>query len=136
MKSVGEVMAIGRTFEEAIQKAVRMLDIGSEGLVCNDFSYDIEEELTNPTDERLFAVVAAMKGGYSIDDIHKRTGIDEWFLYKIRNIIETEKELAVVAAAKKELSQELLRKAKQHGFSDRQIAAITSKKGIEIRQLR
>ncbi|MBI2581437.1 carbamoyl-phosphate synthase (glutamine-hydrolyzing) large subunit, partial [Candidatus Woesearchaeota archaeon] len=132
MKSVGEVMAIGRTFEEAIQKAVRMLDIGAEGLVCNDFSHDIEEELTNPTDERLFAVVAAMKNGYSVDEIHKRTGIDEWFLYKIRNVIEVEKELA----AAKDITLQLLKKAKQHGFSDRQIAIIGGREESEIRQLR
>ncbi len=136
MKSVGEVMAIGRTFEEAAQKAVRMLDIGAEGLVCNDFSYGIEEELANPTDERLFAVVAAIKKGYSVEEVHKRTGIDEWFLYKIRNIIDTEKELAAAAAAKEGLSQELLRRAKQHGFSDQQISAIAKTTANEIRQLR
>ncbi|MBI2176060.1 carbamoyl-phosphate synthase (glutamine-hydrolyzing) large subunit [Candidatus Woesearchaeota archaeon] len=134
MKSVGEVMAIGRTFEEAMQKAVRMLDIGAHGLVGNGFSYDFEEELTNPTDERLFAVVAAMKNGYTVEEIHKRTGIDEWFLYKIRNILEVEGEL--IAAAKKELPLQLLKKAKQNGFSDKQIAIITKKTANEIRQLR
>ncbi len=132
MKSVGEVMAIGRTFEEAIQKAVRMLDIGAHGLVGNDFGYDIEEELANPTDEKLFAVVAAMKNGYSVEQIHKKTGIDEWFLYKIRNVIELEKELA----AEKEITPQLLKKAKQHGFSDKQIAIISGGKENEIRQLR
>ncbi len=136
MKSVGEVMAIGRTFEEAIQKAVRMLDIGAEGLVCNDFSYDIEEELTNPTDERLFAVVAAMKKGYTTEDIHKRTGIDKWFLYKILNIIQTEKELIAAAAENKELEPQLLKKAKQLGYSDKQIAIITKTTANEVRQLR
>lgn len=132
MKSVGEVMAIGRTFEEAMQKAVRMLDIGAHGLVGNDFSYDIDEELANPTDERLFAVVAAMKEGRSIEETHKRTGIDEWFLYKIMNVIEAEKELA----AAKGITPQLLKKAKQHGFSDKQIAIISGREESEIRQLR
>ncbi len=134
MKSVGEVMAIGRTFEEAIQKAVRMLDIGFHGLVGNDFHYDFEEELNNPTDERLFAVVAAMKNGYTVEQVHKKTGIDGWFLYKIANVIATEEELA--AAAKREVSQPLLKKAKQGGFSDKQIAVITKTTANEIRQLR
>ncbi len=132
MKSVGEVMAIGRTFEEAIQKAVRMLDIGAHGLVGNDYSYDIEQELTNPTDERLFAVVAAMKNGYTIEQIHKRTGVDEWFLYKIGNVVEAEKELA----AAEEVTPQLLKKAKQNGFSDKQIAIIGGREESEIRQLR
>ncbi len=134
MKSVGEVMAIGRNFEETIQKAIRMLDIGAYGLVCNDFDYNIEEELTNPTDERLFAVVSAMKSGYSVEDIHKRTGVDEWFLCKILNITTLERELA--AAAGKELKPDLLKKAKQNGFSDKQLAIITKTTVNEVRQLR
>jgi len=135
MKSVGEVMAIGRNFEETIQKAIRMLDIGALGLVCNDFEYDIEEELNNPTDERLFAVVEAMKKGQSVDDIHKKTGIDEWFLYKIMNIITLEREIAA-ARNGLTLAPELLKKAKQNGFSDRQVAIITRRKESDITQLR
>ncbi len=150
MKSVGEVMAIGRTFEEAVQKAVRMLDIGAYGLVGNKEitakgkrgsrgkadagGYDIEEELTHPTDERIFAIVDAMKEGYSVERIHEMTGIDEWFLCRIRNVLRTGEELA--AATANELPPQLLKKAKQQGFGDRQIAKITGSHANSIRALR
>src|SRR3989338_7007170 len=125
MKSVGEVMAIGRTFEEALQKAVRMLDIGAYGLVGNKEQaklqgYDIKEELANPTDERLFVIVEAMKEGYGVEQIHKMTGIDEWFLHKLNNVISVGEQLS----ATKNLTPQLLKTAKQNGFSDRQIAKI------------
>jgi len=99
MKSVGEVMAIGRTFEEALQKAVRMLDIGKIGLVANNDDDEpepleaIKDCLKNPTDERLFKIVKAMKMGMSIREIYRLSGIDPWFLYKIKNIINMEKRL-------------------------------------------
>jgi carbamoyl-phosphate synthase large subunit len=133
MKSVGEVMAIGRTFEEAMQKALRMLDIGARGLVANDFDgYDIDDELANPTDERVFAVVEAIKKGLSVDEIHEKSGIDKWFLYKIKNVVEIEKELSESA----ELSSKFLRKAKQSGFGDKQIGIIVGKTEQEVRKLR
>ncbi len=128
MKSVGEVMAVGRTFEEAMQKALRMLDIRAHGLVGNDFNYDLEKELNSPTDERIFAVVDALKKGYSPDDIHKRTGIDKWYLHKFSNIIETEKQLV-----NSSLSPGLLLKAKQQGFGDKQLSVIT---GIQLEDIR
>ncbi len=155
MKSVGEVMAIGRTFEEAIQKAVRMLDIGAYGVVGNTekqgpgkltkrgsrgkatifsegASYDIEEELSNPTDERLFVIVEALKEGYTAEEINKHAGIDKWFIHKIKNIIEVEDELTAAA----ELPKELLKRAKQAGFSDRQIAKAVGSKANDVRALR
>ncbi len=122
MKSVGEVMAIGRKFEEALQKAVRMLDIGAQGLVCNDFRYDVEKELQQPTDERLFAVVEAIKRGYSCDEIGKLTGIDKWFLYKIRNVVEMEEKLR--NSSFDGAGREMLLEAKQAGFSDKQLSLI------------
>ncbi len=136
MKSVGEVMAIGRTFEEAMQKAVRMLDIRAHGLVGNDFEFDVQKELSAATDERVFAIVQALKDGYSADEIHKRTGIDKWFIYKIENVIETERELVAVAAKNDEISSDLLKKAKQQGFSDKQLSIILGMDYLEVRQLR
>lgn len=125
MKSVGEVMAIGRKFEEAIQKAMRMLDIGVEGLTASRTRVEFEEletALREPTEERMFAVVQALKQGYSVDWIYSLTHINKWFLYKIQNIVEIEKKIASTSA--KKFSKELLLEAKQHGFSDRQIANI------------
>src|SRR5262249_745665 len=92
MKSVGEGMGIGRKFEEGLEKAVRMLDIGVGGLVGNQsfrFS-DLDKELSEPTHERIFAVPEAIKQGYSIDRIHELSRIDKWFLYKIKNVVEIE----------------------------------------------
>lgn len=134
MKSVGEVMAIGRKFEEAIQKAMRMLDIGVEGITASrtkvEFD-DLEEALSHPTEERMFAVAQALKQGYSVDWIHSLTHINKWFLYKIQNIIEIEKKIAT-----SRLTKELLLEAKQHGFSDRQIANIINKDAHDIYLLR
>lgn len=135
MKSVGEVMAIGRKFEEAIQKAMRMLDIGVEGLTASrtKIEFDnLEEALSHPTEERMFAVVQAFKKGYSVDWIHSLTHINKWFLYKIQNIVEIEKKIA----ASNKLTKELLLEAKQHGFSDRQIANILNKDAHDIYLLR
>ncbi|MCX7797754.1 MAG: carbamoyl-phosphate synthase (glutamine-hydrolyzing) large subunit [Melioribacter sp.] len=135
MKSVGEVMAIGRKFEEAIQKAMRMLDIGVEGLTASRTKIEfenLEEALSHPTEERMFAVVQALKKGYSVDWIHSLTHINKWFLYKIQNIVEIEKK---IASAPK-LTKELLLEAKQHGFSDRQIANILNKDAHDIYLLR
>src|SRR3989339_868320 len=136
MKSVGEVMAIGRKFEEAIQKAMRMLDIGVEGLTASRTKVEfeeLEEALRNPTEERMFAVVQALKQGYSVDWVHSLTHINKWFLYKIQNIVDIEKK---VSATKGKLSKELLIEAKQHGFSDRQIANVIGKDAHDIYMLR
>jgi len=134
MKSVGEVMAIGRRFEEAIQKGLRMLEIGAEGLTSGTEIHfeDLEEELRSPSDERIFAVYQAFKNGMTIDRIHELSHIDQWFLAKIENVVSLENELAFVTvraepveartAACIAVSADLLRRAKCMGFSDRQIA--------------
>jgi carbamoyl-phosphate synthase large subunit len=137
MKSVGEVMAIGRKFEETIQKAMRMLDIGVEGLTASRTKVEfeeLEEALKNPTEERMFAVVQALKQGYSVDWVHKLTHINKWFLFKIQNIVDIEKKVA--ASNGKKLSPELLLEAKQHGFSDRQIANVMGKDAHDVYLLR
>lgn len=123
MKSVGEVMAIGRTFEEAIQKGLRMIGQGMHGFVGNhDMNIaDIDRELRQPTDKRIFVIAKAMQQGYSVDRIHELTKIDRWFLYKLQNIIDTHSELAQYDSLD-ELPADLLRQAKQQGFSDFQVA--------------
>jgi carbamoyl-phosphate synthase large subunit len=95
MKSVGEVMAIARTFEEALQKSIRMIDLGMNGLVCNNLSFDdLDKELSQPTDKRMFAIAEALKKGYTIEKIHDLTKINPWFLYKIKNIVDIKKKLS------------------------------------------
>jgi carbamoyl-phosphate synthase large subunit len=124
MKSVGEIMAIGRNFEETLQKALRMLGTGLNGLVCNDMVFeDLEKELKQPTDERILAIAKAIERGYSIDKIYSMSKINRWFLYKMKNIIDTEKK---IKRAKKlaSVSKELMVEAKRNGFSDKQIGII------------
>ena len=141
MKSVGEVMAIGRTFEEALQKAVRMLDIGKIGLVANNGDDEpeplsvIKDCLRNPTDERLFKIVKAMKMGMSIKEIYRLSGIDPWFLYKIKNIIEMEKKLKKLKLHD-EKAPEIIKEAKRLGFSDAQIAKCMGISEEEVRYFR
>ena len=133
MKSVGEVMAIAKTFEEAIQKAVRMVDIGREltdELNIND-SEKIRAELANPTDERLFYVVEAIRKGISIEEIYRLSGIDPFFLKPLKGIVDLEDFLK-----KSELSQENLKKAKLLGFSDKRLGKLFGKNEAEIRALR
>ncbi|MBI4153229.1 carbamoyl-phosphate synthase (glutamine-hydrolyzing) large subunit, partial [Candidatus Woesearchaeota archaeon] len=136
MKSVGEVMAIGRTFEETIQKAVRMLGIGVQGLLTDIKFQNIENELKNPTDKRLYAIAEALHQGITVDRIHELTKIDRWFLYKIQNVIETAQFISQQSADA--IAPSLLRRAKQQGFSDIQIAHLLglNDKGLSIRQLR
>ena len=134
MKSVGEVMAIGRTFEEALQKAVRMLDIGAHGLVCNDFSFDVEKELACPSDERLFAVVEALKRGYGCDEVCKLTGINEWFLHKIKNVLDVESRLQ--ACGFENVDRKLLLDAKKLGFSDKQLSLIFCNSYLDVKKKR
>jgi carbamoyl-phosphate synthase large subunit len=135
MKSVGEVMAIARTYEEALQKAIRMLDVGINGLVCNDLTFnDLNKELKEPTDKRMFAIAEAIKKGYSIEKINKLTKIDCWFLYKIKNIVDIERRLHGLKL--KNLSFNMLKEAKQKGFSDIQIAFLTNCNELDIRKKR
>jgi carbamoyl-phosphate synthase large subunit len=134
MKSVGEVMAVGRTFEEALQKAIRMLQVGMYGVVSNDISFDdLERELKSPTDRRIFAIAEAI-GRYSVDEIHELTDIDRWFLYKIKNIVDLKE--AMCQQDIRDLSREQIVRAKQHGFSDKQIALLYGKEELEIRKWR
>ena len=127
MKSVGEVMAIGRTFEEAIQKGLRMIGQGMHGFVENKelVISDIDKALREPTDKRIFVISKAFRAGYTIDQVHELTKIDKWFLQKLMNIMKTSEELHSWGNNHKQiadLSNELLRKAKVQGFSDFQNA--------------
>jgi len=135
MKSVGEVMAIGRSYEEVLQKAIRMLDIGVDGLVCNNLKFkDLDIELKEPTDKRMFAIAEAIKRGYSIEKIYQLSKVDPWFLYKMRNIVEIERKLQQYQI--KELPENLLKEAKQKGFSDIQIATLTQTDELAMREKR
>ncbi|MCM1316637.1 MAG: carbamoyl-phosphate synthase (glutamine-hydrolyzing) large subunit [Bacteroides sp.] len=131
MKSVGEVMAIGRTFEEAIQKGLRMIGQGMHGFVENkDIKIDnIDKALTAPTDKRIFVIAKAMAQGYTVDRIHDLTKIDKWFLYRLQNIMQTADELEKYDTLET-LPADLLRQAKQQGFSDFQIARSVFKGGM------
>ena len=127
MKSVGEVMAIGRTFEEAIQKGLRMIGQGMHGFVENKelVISDIDKALREPTDKRIFVISKAFRAGYTIDQVHELTKIDKWFLQKLMNIMKTSEELHSWGNNHKQIADlpnELLREAKVQGFSDFQIA--------------
>ncbi|WP_374956790.1 carbamoyl-phosphate synthase (glutamine-hydrolyzing) large subunit [Butyricimonas virosa] len=127
MKSVGEIMAIGRSFEEAIQKGIRMIGQGMHGFVGNVLKIkDIDEELVNPTDSRIFAIAGAFDKGYSVEKIHELTKIDHWFLQRLENIHLLKEELSKFDK-ETNVSESLLRKAKQYGFSDFQIGRLTVK---------
>ncbi len=135
MKSVGEVMAVARNFEEALQKSIRMLDLGMNGLVCNNLSFDnLDEELGRPTDKRMFAIAEAFKKGYTIDEIYNLTKVNPWFLYKIKGIVDIEKKLKKYNLTS--LPIYLLKEAKCKGFSDKQIAFATESMEFNIRQKR
>ena len=135
MKSVGEVMAIGRKFEEALQKALRMISTGLKGLTGNDIYFqDLDTELRNPTDQRIVAIALAFMKGYSADRIYDLSKIDRWFLYKIRHVVEEEKKLRKNSLGS--LSKENLLHAKQLGFSDVQLAQILKASESEVRKLR
>ncbi|MGQ9643901.1 MAG: carbamoyl-phosphate synthase (glutamine-hydrolyzing) large subunit [Ignavibacterium sp.] len=140
MKSVGEVMSLGRSFEEALQKAIRMLDVGMKGFTGNNLQFDdIEKELREPTDKRIFAIAEALMQGYSIDRIHELTKITKWFLYKMKNIVDTEIKLKNLRGSKNLegcLTEEIVREAKQNGFSDLQIAQLVNSDELTIRNYR
>ena len=137
MKSVGEVMAVGRTFEESLQKAIRMLDIGNDGLVLNRTNgkkyteEDIEYKLSHHDDQILYNVAIALKMGISVNKIYKLSAIDPWFIEKIQNIVDTEAKLQ-----ESELNESMMWEAKKMGFSDKQIAKSKNKDPDEIRQIR
>ena len=128
MKATGEVMAIGRTFEEAIQKAIRSLDMGHDGFEYVEYT---EDDLANPTDERLFQLYSAIKDGMDLDNIQKLTNIDKFFLYKIRNIVNFENEVT----EEKLNDADFLRKAKQMGCSNKRLATLSNQTEEYIRNL-
>jgi carbamoyl-phosphate synthase large subunit len=135
MKSVGEVMSLGRSFEEVLQKAIRMLDVGMNGFVCNDIEFNnIDKELAEPTDKRIFAIASALQQGYNIERIHELTKISKWFLFKMKNIVNAEKKLA--GKSLNEIDYNFLKDAKQKGFSDKQIGLLTNLNALDIRELR
>ncbi len=145
MKSVGETMAIGRTFKESFQKALRGLEVGSFGLGCdgkdlwntpNQPSNDeIRAKLATPNADRPWFIRYAMKAGMTVDEIHRLTQIDPWFLNEIAEIVSVEEELRASADAA-HVSDELLRHAKRHGFSDRQLSTIWNCSEIDVRTMR
>ncbi len=143
MKSVGEVMSIGRTFEEVLQKAVRMLDIGMKGFVANNLEpiEDVNElkyTLRNPTDLRLFRIAEAIKRGISIDEIYRLSRVDKWFLYKLKNIVDLNRQIKDIELLESDDDEKKywLERAKRFGFSDGQIAKIMGVDTIFIRQMR
>ncbi|MFH1239823.1 MAG: carbamoyl-phosphate synthase (glutamine-hydrolyzing) large subunit [Candidatus Diapherotrites archaeon] len=135
MKSVGEVMSIGRNFEETIQKAVRMLN-NVRGLSNNIFTFkNLERNLKQPTDRRLFAIINALHSGMTIDKLYKLTKVDKWFLYKLKNIVEMEKHIKKKGKLS-EISKEELLEIKKLGFSDKQIGEFVSANENEVRTAR
>ena len=128
MKSVGEIMSIGRSFEEIIQKGLRMIGQGMHGFVGNDHTKfeNLDEELANPTDLRIFSIASALEEGYSIERIHELTKIDPWFLGKLKNIVDYKAKLSTYNKIE-DLPEDVLRQAKVLGFSDFQIARFVLK---------
>ena len=140
MKSVGEVMSIGRSFEEALQKALRMTGIGAPGLAgedvfCGSGGSNIKEALVKPTDRRIFVIYRALSEGWSAERIHRLTKIDPWFLHTIAHVLETERVLRE-RKGESQLDRELLVKAKQQGFSDERIGELLGLREQDIRSLR
>ena len=145
MKSVGEVMAIGRTFEEVIQKGLRMIGQGMHGFIENKRTKvaDLEKALKEPTDKRIFVIESAFREGYTVDQIHELTKIDKWFLYKLQNIVNTALKLEKYDTLDS-LPADLLRQAKREGFSDFQVARAVLKErmtdaekaNLDVRHLR
>uniref|UniRef100_A0A668VLB0 Multifunctional protein CAD n=1 Tax=Oreochromis aureus TaxID=47969 RepID=A0A668VLB0_OREAU len=135
MKSVGEVMAIGRSFEEAFQKALRMVDEN-----CVGFDHTIkpvsEKELQTPTDKRIFVLAAAFKAGYTVEKLYELTKIDRWFLHKMKNIADHELLLETYNQDESTMPPEVMLKAKQLGFSDKQIALAVQSTELAVRKLR
>ena len=128
MKSVGEIMSIGRSFEEVIQKGLRMIGQGMHGFVGNEHTHfeNLDEELANPTDMRVFSIASALEEGYTVERISELTKIDPWFLGKLKNIVDYKKVLEGYNTLE-ELPEEVLRRAKELGFSDFQISRFVLK---------
>ena len=143
MKSVGEVMAIGRTFKESLQKALRGLEIKRAGLGCDPFELRqkeisrqvIQERLSRPNEHRIFAVRQALKASFSIHEINELTGIDPWFIRNISELIEIEEQLRAISELES-ASADLIRLAKRNGFSDAQLACVWNRTEIEVRNRR
>ncbi|KAJ5718542.1 Carbamoyl-phosphate synthase large subunit [Penicillium malachiteum] len=134
MKSVGEVMSIGRTFEEAIQKAIRSVDFHNLGFNETSALMSIKGELQTPSDQRLFAIANAMATGYSVDDIWKLTSIDKWFLTRLKGLSDFGKSISAFNA--NDVPVPMIRQAKQLGFSDSQLAKFLSSNELAIRRKR
>jgi carbamoyl-phosphate synthase large subunit len=135
MKSVGEVMSIGRSFEEVLQKALRMLQVGAYGFSHANFEFDsLEKEIKQPTPERIFAIARALRNGWSVEKIHKLSGIDHWFLEKCKNIADFERD--ILKKQKGKVSKKQMLQAKQLGFSDSQIAWRAGSHEMEVRKQR
>ncbi len=135
MKSVGEVMSLGRSFEEVLQKSIRMLDVGMKGFVGNQLLVkDLDKELSEPTDKRIFVIAEALKKGYTIDKIHQLTKITKWFLYKMKNIVDLENYIEGMKLDG--IDFELMKQLKQSGFSDLQIAQIINSDEMTVRNYR
>ncbi len=136
MKSVGEIMAIGRRFEEALQKGLRMLEVGAQGLAANvNFTFEnLTDELHAPTEERVFAIMQAFRQRYTVEEVHNLSHIDKWFLYKLKKVAEMEDKLALFHEQLP--PKALLLEAKKTGFSDKQVAILCAKNEKEIRQYR
>ncbi|KAH7130448.1 hypothetical protein B0J11DRAFT_252239 [Dendryphion nanum] len=134
MKSVGEVMSIGRTFEEAIQKAIREIDPHNLGFNETAALMGIDQELQTPSDQRLFAIANAMKSGYTVDKIWEMTKIDKWFLSRLKGLSEFEKLMSNYNTAS--ITKPLLRRAKQLGYADRQLAKFWDSNELAVRRAR
>jgi carbamoyl-phosphate synthase/aspartate carbamoyltransferase len=134
MKSVGEVMSIGRTFEEAIQKAIRSVDFHNLGFNESDALMSIKGELQTPSDQRLFAIANAMAAGYTVDDIWKLTNIDKWFLSRLKGLSDFGKSMSTFNATS--VPVPMIRQAKQLGFSDRQLANFLDSNELAVRRMR
>ncbi len=142
MKSVGEIMALGRSFEEVIQKGLRMLQIGLQGLVANEDlgialnEKELEDALVHPTPKRILAIATAMKKGWSVEKIAGLTKIDVWFLSKLKNIVDMEKSLTSEKKMLLSRGGDTLRRAKKFGFSDKQIGNVIGKHELDVRAAR
>jgi carbamoyl-phosphate synthase large subunit len=136
MKSVGEIMALGRSFEEVMQKGLRMLQVGLHGLVANEDvkikSESIENDIKFPTPKRILVIAEALHKGYTVEKISKLSGIDEWFLDKLKNIVDFGEKIKKAD----QLTPELMKESKKNGFSDKQIAYLRDKDELAIRTLR
>ncbi len=140
MKAVGETMSIGRNFEEALQKAMRSLEIGRAGLGADGDSVisedeDLDRMLSIPTSERIFYIRHALKEGYSIEEVSEKTQVDPWFISRVREIVDVEEEIEGNESLE-EISPEEMRKAKRYGFSDKQLAYLLGSDEREVRQYR